>query len=137
MCAKICPRYQKRCLNIVILSHAVLYSCSHVLINQLNCCPFIIEAHHPKKLWTQHASLVEQVQALHAQLRRKPLRKPTILAFAVGGLPESKHLDEDCKAVTANKREKNYVAPMKTTVWYVVLAFTPSFYFLLLLHSFN
>ncbi|KRY97626.1 hypothetical protein T11_8230, partial [Trichinella zimbabwensis] len=34
--------------------------------------------------------LVEQVQALQAQLA---LRKPTVLASAVGGLPESKHLD--------------------------------------------
>ncbi|KRZ13440.1 Retrovirus-related Pol polyprotein from transposon TNT 1-94 [Trichinella zimbabwensis] len=35
-------------------------------------------------------TLVEQVQALQAQLA---LRKPTVLASAVGGLPESKHLD--------------------------------------------
>ncbi|KRY99751.1 hypothetical protein T4B_15572, partial [Trichinella pseudospiralis] len=34
--------------------------------------------------------LVEQVQALQAQLA---LWKPTVLASAVGGLPESKHLD--------------------------------------------
>ncbi|KRZ17940.1 hypothetical protein T4B_10305, partial [Trichinella pseudospiralis] len=38
--------------------------------------------------------LVEQVQALQAQLA---LRKPTVLASAVGGLPESKHLDVEVR----------------------------------------
>ncbi|KRZ07291.1 hypothetical protein T11_7377 [Trichinella zimbabwensis] len=36
------------------------------------------------------SQLVRQVQALQAQLAS---RKPTVLAFAVGGLPDSKHLD--------------------------------------------
>ncbi|KRZ09840.1 Retrovirus-related Pol polyprotein from transposon TNT 1-94 [Trichinella zimbabwensis] len=53
------------------------------------------------------SQLVEQVQALQAQLA---LRKPTVLASAVGGLPELKHLDgtnyfdgDVRKAVTAKQ----------------------------------